>query len=100
MLVYLTPDQQALATAMSDISESSYSAGWMIGLEFALWYLLVTGKKSYGRYRLSEQESAIVHALLALRRLDRVRYEGRRSFRPSRRLEADICHGSFEASFR
>ena len=48
----------------------------MIGLEFALWYLLVTGKKSYGRYRLSEQESAIVHALLALRRLDRVRYEG------------------------
>jgi hypothetical protein len=37
MLSDLTPDQRALARYMSDLSEEAYCAGWMSGLEYALW---------------------------------------------------------------
>ena len=52
----LTTDQQAHTLAMGEISEASYSAGWMLGLEYALWQLLETGKSAQGRYHLSEEE--------------------------------------------
>ena len=59
----LTPDQQALATIMSDISERSYAAGWMQGLEYALWHLLSVGKESFGHFKLSAMDR---HRLLTL----------------------------------
>jgi hypothetical protein len=63
MFAHLSSDQQALATAMSDISEASYSAGWMLGLEFALWHLLVSGKKKHGRYVLSDDARRTLSSL-------------------------------------
>lgn len=52
----LTPDQKALADAMSEVSEAAYSAAWMAGLEFALWGLLVSGETRYGRATLKNEE--------------------------------------------
>ena len=37
MLRDLTPPQRQLADFMSDLSENAYCAGWMSGLEYALW---------------------------------------------------------------
>jgi hypothetical protein len=56
MISDLTPDQKALADAMSDVSEAAYSAGWMTGLEFALWGLLISGETRYGRASLKKEE--------------------------------------------
>lgn len=52
MFMRLTPDQQELASLMSEISESCYCAGWMRDLEYALWHMMVTGKAELARYRL------------------------------------------------
>lgn len=45
----LTDEQIALADIMSGISEDKWSAGWVTGLEFDLWEMVI-GKKdpSYG----------------------------------------------------
>ena len=56
MLSELTPDQRALAEAMSDLSEAAYCAAWMIGLECALWGLLASGETRYGRATLTKEE--------------------------------------------
>ena len=56
MLTDLSPEQRALADAMSEISESAYCAGWMDGLEYALWHLLTTGQTRYGRSRVTREE--------------------------------------------
>ena len=39
----LTPEQRALAEAMSDVSELAYCAGWMDGTEYEVWRLLHEG---------------------------------------------------------
>jgi hypothetical protein len=52
----LTPDQKSLALAMSDVSEAAYCAGWMEGLEYALWHLMTTGETRYGRSRVTKEE--------------------------------------------
>ena len=49
MLGDLTPDQLALAEYMSDLSEQAYCAGWMLGLEFALWQVVLGNRRNYGR---------------------------------------------------
>jgi hypothetical protein len=46
MLRDLTPAQCELAKYMSDLSEEAYCAGWMQGLEYALWQVLVEGETS------------------------------------------------------
>ena len=40
--------QRELYETMSDISEDCYCAGWMMGLEFALWGALQDGDRQYG----------------------------------------------------
>jgi hypothetical protein len=50
----LTNDQRALAEAMSDLSEAGYHAGWMAGLEYDLWRILLTGGISYGQHEVSQ----------------------------------------------
>jgi hypothetical protein len=60
----MDPDiARALATRMSEISEEQYCAGWMSGLEFALWSMVLGGSRSYG---LGEIETGDVEHLRRL----------------------------------
>ncbi len=56
MLRDLTTDQRRLADFMSDLSEQAYCAGWMDGLEYALWEALVGTRREYGRLDLSDTQ--------------------------------------------
>jgi hypothetical protein len=50
--------QRALANLMSEISEDCYCAGWMHGLEFALWAIATGDRKNrkYGQGEVSQQQ--------------------------------------------
>ena len=64
MLQDLTPEQRRLADAMSDLSEQAYSAGWMTGLEYALWAALIGQADTHRlRLELSTDERASLRAL-------------------------------------
>ena len=54
MIEHLTGASRELADYMSEISEEAYSAGWMDGLEYALWYAVQNGPTNYGRLVISE----------------------------------------------
>jgi hypothetical protein len=56
MLFELTNNQRALAAAMSDLSEAGYHAGWLGGLEYDLWRLMLAGGQHYGHHNVSEEE--------------------------------------------
>lgn len=49
MLADLSPDQRRLADYMSELSELAFCAGWMDGLEFALWEAMQGRRSDYGR---------------------------------------------------
>lgn len=51
-MVELTPEQQALAEAVSEVSEAAYRAGWMKGCEYDVWRLLHEG----GRWGMADAE--------------------------------------------
>ena len=55
MLSDLSPSEHALAEYMSCLSEEAYHAGWMDGLELALWKALVVGPYKYGRLLLTSE---------------------------------------------
>ncbi|MBV9493279.1 MAG: hypothetical protein JOZ54_03450 [Acidobacteria bacterium] len=59
----LTPAQRALAERMSEISEETYCAGWMMDLELDLWSLVLAGEGTYGGYSLTREEVAELRAL-------------------------------------
>eukprot|EP01036_Dinobryon_divergens_P032850 gene32850-42529_t len=63
MFPSLTPDEKALALAMSEISEAAYCAGWMDGLEFALWHPMTTGETRYGHSQIKKEEMENLRAL-------------------------------------
>jgi hypothetical protein len=63
MLDQLSPDQRALALAMSEVSQAAYCAGWMTGLEYALWHFLITGRRRYGKSRVTDDEIERLRAL-------------------------------------
>jgi hypothetical protein len=52
----LSQNQLLLAEVMSDISERAYYAGWMDGLEHALWAAVTGGNRHYGHHVLSDSE--------------------------------------------
>lgn len=56
MLDDMTTFQRALADLMSDLSEETYCAGWLVDLEFLLWETVVGRHDSYGRFPLTEGE--------------------------------------------
>jgi hypothetical protein len=56
MLRDLTPPQRQLADFMSKLSEEAYCAGWMTGLEYALWELLLGGRKEYGWLVVTDEQ--------------------------------------------
>lgn len=56
MLGDLTTQQRLLADAMSDISERCYYAGWMLDLEYHLWYAVVNGPIKYGHGEVTDED--------------------------------------------
>ncbi len=44
---------QELLQLMSDLSEEAYCAGWMEGLEFALWSAVLNGPQKYGHLQIT-----------------------------------------------
>jgi hypothetical protein len=65
MLADLTPAQRALAQYMSALSEAAFLAGWMDGLEHALWRAVLEGPCQYGRLMVTEEHIARLKALSA-----------------------------------
>jgi len=63
VLASLTPQQRELAVYMSELSEQAFSAGWMEGLEQALWRAVTSGPYRYGYLTLT---TAHVEKLKAL----------------------------------
>jgi hypothetical protein len=63
MLRDLAKDQRLLADFMSDLSEEAYCAGWMDGLEYALWEAVIGVRGEYGRLALTEAHRARLREL-------------------------------------
>ena len=57
MLKDLAADQLALARYMSDLSEESYYAGWMEGLEYALWQVVLGERRDYGHLTFTSEHA-------------------------------------------
>ena len=55
MLRHLSASQRELAEYMSSLSELAYHAGWMEGLELALWKAIVSGPYKYGQLQLTSE---------------------------------------------
>src|SRR5678816_1338990 len=52
----MTSEQKALADYMSQLSEEAWRAGWMDGLEFALWEAVLGQRQQYGLLTLTSDE--------------------------------------------
>lgn len=63
MMKDLTPVQAELAQYMSDLSEKAYCAGWMQGLEYALWEVLLGERFHYGRLLLAQEHRTRLRSL-------------------------------------
>ena len=48
---------------MSDLSEEAYCAGWMDGLEFALWNAVINGPREYGWLQITAEQIAQLKCL-------------------------------------
>jgi hypothetical protein len=46
-------DANKLSEYMSELSEQAYCAGWMQGLEYALWNAVLKGRVKYGRLQIT-----------------------------------------------
>jgi hypothetical protein len=57
MLTDLTPPQKELAEYMSSLSELAFCAGWMDGLEFALWRAATQALLTYGQLQLTQEQA-------------------------------------------
>jgi len=51
----LNSPQKVLCDLMRDISEEGWAAGWMDGLEYALWHMVLHGPAQYGFKFVDEQ---------------------------------------------
>ena len=65
MLKDLTRDQTQLAQYMSDLSEEAYFAGWMLGLEYALWQVVVGQRGDYGHLTFTPEHAGKLQRLSA-----------------------------------
>jgi hypothetical protein len=63
MLKDLTADQAELAKYMSDLSERAYYAGWMHGLEYALWQVVEGERVEYGHANFTSSEASELRPL-------------------------------------
>lgn len=55
----------ALADYMSDLSEEAYFAGWMDGLEYALWEALMGVRTEYGYLTITPEHRSKLKRLSA-----------------------------------
>jgi hypothetical protein len=55
MISELSGNTLTLAEYMSELSEETYTAGWMDGLEYALWKAVIDGPRKYGRLDIDEK---------------------------------------------
>jgi hypothetical protein len=65
MLGDLTLSQLALAEYMSELSEEAFAAGWMDGLEFALWEVRLGQRDRYGQMSIGPEHCTRLAALSA-----------------------------------
>ncbi len=63
MIEELKGKTRELADYMSELSEEAYTAAWMEGLEYALWYAVENGPRTYGRLEINEQHIATLKSL-------------------------------------
>jgi len=61
----LTAEQAALAQYMSDLSEEAYCAGWMDGLEYALWQVVLGDRTDYGHLTFTPEHASTLRRLSA-----------------------------------
>lgn len=54
---------EALHDAMSELSEDCYAAGWMQGLEYDLWRIVLAGDGHYGMGRITRDDTARLRQL-------------------------------------
>jgi hypothetical protein len=59
----LTTAAEQLKCFMSGISERCWSAGWLLGSEFALWEAVIGGTRKWGRSIITDEEIAILSKL-------------------------------------
>lgn len=59
----LTPKQREMYDLMSEISEDCWCAGWMMGLEYAIWGAMRDGDLSYGMNSMEPETLEKVRAL-------------------------------------
>ncbi len=55
MINELSKNELELDEFMSELSEEAFTAGWMTGLEYALWEAVISGPKSYGRLDITNE---------------------------------------------
>ena len=62
----MTTLQRALANEMSRLSEECYCAGWMTGLEYQLWEVVLGSRTEYGLHQFTSEEITGLRELSAL----------------------------------
>jgi hypothetical protein len=65
MINDLTLPQRELALYMSGLSEEAYCAGWMAGLEYALWEAVLGSRDGYGHLVLTPEHTIRLRQLSA-----------------------------------
>src|SRR5688572_4869157 len=63
MYTDLTAQQRELADYMSSLSEDAYCAGWMAGLEYALWEAVLGIRSEYGFLDFDKKHRSRLHRL-------------------------------------
>jgi hypothetical protein len=59
----MKPEEKQRADYMSNLSERSYCASWMEGLEYVLGIALVGGPRKYGFLEITDEHTAKLKAL-------------------------------------
>ncbi len=53
----MKPEAKKLMSYMSNLSEEAYCAGWIEGLEYALWKAVLEGSYNYGRLSITDEHT-------------------------------------------
>ena len=54
----MEPNATELMRYMSELSERAYYAGWMAGLEYALWKAVLEGRLKYGTMQITRAHTS------------------------------------------
>ena len=59
----MTSAERQLAEYMSELSEEAWRAGWMDGLEFALWEVVLGQRQKYGCIEMTSDQRSKLRSL-------------------------------------